>query len=211
MYSSRVTDSSGTPTRSAVKPGLRERMRATIRAEVTQVALRLFIEQGFDRTTVDQIAAEAGLSRASLFRHFGTKEDIVLVDLEEIGRQIADALAVRPDEERPWEALRRAFDVLTRMNEAEPDQTLSYLRMLQDTPSLRARHFEKQLRWQEMMAPEIARRLGASPDRPEDPRPSALVAAALACLDAASTGWVACAGAVPLTVLLDRAMGAFTD
>ncbi|WP_244205583.1 TetR/AcrR family transcriptional regulator [Streptomyces bobili] len=206
-----MTDSSGTPTRSAVKPGLRERMRATIRAEVTQVALRLFIEQGFDRTTVDQIAAEAGLSRASLFRHFGTKEDIVLVDLEAIGRQIADALAARPDEERPWEALRRAFDVLTRMNEAEPDQTLSYLRMLQDTPSLRARHFEKQLRWQEMMAPEIARRLGASPDRPEDPRPSALVAAALACLDAASTGWVACAGAVPLTVLLDRAMGAFTD
>ncbi|MER5836751.1 helix-turn-helix domain-containing protein [Streptomyces sp. NPDC002130] len=120
-------------------------MRATIRAEVTEVALRLFIEQGFERTTVDQIAAEAGLSRASLFRHFGTKEDIVLVDLEEIGRQIADALAARPDEERPWEALPRAFDVMTRMNEAAPERTLSYLRMLQDTPSLRARHYEKQL------------------------------------------------------------------
>jgi AcrR family transcriptional regulator len=186
-------------------------MRATVRAEVVDVALRLFTEQGFDGTTVDQIAAEAGLSRASLFRHFGTKEDIVLVGLEGTGRRIAEALADRPAEERPWEALRRAFDVLTRMNEAAPEQALSYLRMLQETPSLRARHYEKQLRWQEMMVPDIARRLGVGSDRPEDPRPSALVAAALACLDAASTGWVACEGTVPLTVLLDRAMGAFTE
>ncbi|MEU1474448.1 hypothetical protein [Streptomyces sp. NPDC005760] len=56
-----------------------------------------------------------------------------------------------------------------------------------------------------------ARRLGSGPDRPEDPRPTALVAAALAGADAASTGWVACEGTVPLTVLLDRAMGAFTE
>ncbi|MFF9024871.1 hypothetical protein [Streptomyces eurythermus] len=59
--------------------------------------------------------------------------------------------------------------------------------------------------------PEIVRRLGADPDQPEDPRPTALVAAALACADAASTGWVACEGKVPLAVLLDRAMGAFAD
>ena len=95
--------------------------------------------------------------------------------------------------------------------ETAPERTLSYLRMLQETPSLRARHDEKQLRWQEMMVPEITWRLGASPDQPEDPRPNALVAAALACLDAASMGWVACEGAFPLTVLLDRAMGAFTE
>lgn len=192
-------------------PSLRERMRATVRAEVVAVALRLFIEQGFDRTTVDQIAEEAGMSRASLFRHFGSKEDIVLVGLEDSGRQIAQALAERPDDERPWQALRRAFDVLVRQNEAEPEQALHYLRMLQETPSLRARHFEKQLSWQEMFLPEIARRLGADPGRPEDPRPGALAAAALACLDAAATGWVACAGKVPLKVLLDRAMGALAD
>ncbi|MFF5372762.1 TetR/AcrR family transcriptional regulator [Streptomyces sp. NPDC013187] len=204
-----MTDTAGTS--SAAKPGLRERMRATVQAEVTDVALRLFTEQGFDGTTVDQIAAEAGLSRASLFRYFGTKEDIVLVGLEDTGRQIAEALTARPDGERPWEALRRAFDILIRMNEAAPEQTLSYLRMLQETPSLRARHHEKQLRWQELLVPDIARRLQASLDQPEDPRANALVAAALACLDAASTGWVACEGAVPLAVLLDRAMGAFVE
>ncbi|MBZ3900380.1 TetR/AcrR family transcriptional regulator [Streptomyces griseiscabiei] len=192
-------------------PGLRERMRATVRADVVAVALRLFAEQGFDRTTVDQIAAEAGLSRASLFRYFGTKEDIVLVGLEETGHEIAGELAARPDGERPWETLRRAFDVLARVNEQAPEQALSYLRMLQQTPSLRARHFEKQLKWQELLVPEIARRMGRTPDRPADPGPHALVAAALACLDAAATAWVACEGAVPLAVMLDRAMDAITE
>ncbi|MEX3105331.1 MULTISPECIES: TetR family transcriptional regulator [unclassified Streptomyces] len=190
-------------------PGLRERIRATVQAEVVEVAHRLFTEQGFDRTTVDQIAAESGLSRASLFRYFGTKEDIVLGRLEGTGRQIAAELAARPDDEQPWEALRRSFDALTRTNEAAPtEQVLTYLRMLQETPSLRARHHEKQRGWQTLLVPELARRLGADPDRPEDTRPSALAAAALACLDTASTAWVACEGTVPLAVLLDRAMGA---
>ncbi|GAB2764542.1 TetR family transcriptional regulator [Streptomyces bullii] len=208
-----MTDSAGTPSKPATKPpGLRERMRAAVRAEVTEVALRLFAEQGFDRTTVDQIAAEAGLSRASLFRYFGTKEDIVLGDLEETGRRIAEALATRPDDERPWEALRRAFDVLVRAgHEAAPEQTLTYLRMLYETPSLRARHFEKRLTWQMLLVPEIARRVGADPDGPEDPRPGALVAAALACLDVAVTGWVACEGRIPVADLLDRAMDALTQ
>jgi AcrR family transcriptional regulator len=208
-----MTESTNTSAQSAAKPpGLRERMRAAVREEVVAVAHRLFTEQGFDRTTVDQIAAETGLSRASLFRYFGTKEDIVLSRLEDSGRQIAEALAARPEGERPWEALRRAFDVLVHRNEAAPpEQVLRYLSMLQETPSLRARHFEKQLHWQDLMVPDIARRLGADPGDTEDPRPRALAAAALACLDVASTGWVACGGRVPLAVLLDRAMNAVAE
>ena len=207
-----MTDSGSTADHAPPKaPGLRERMRATVRADVTEVALRLFTVQGFDRTTADQIAAEAGLSRASLFRYFGTKEDIVLAGLEGNGQQVVEAFAARPDEERPWVALRRAFDVLVRVNEEAPEQTLIFLRLLHETPSLRARHLEKQLKWQEQLVPDIARRLGASPGRPEDPRPIALVAAALGCLDAAARGWVACEGAVSLAVLLDEAMGSLTE
>lgn len=195
----------------AAKPsGLRERMRATVRAEVSAVALRLFAEQGFERTTVDQIAAEAGLSRASLFRYFGTKEDIVLGHLAQLGEQIAEALAARPGQERPWESLRRAFDVVTNTNEQAPEQALSYLRMLAETPSLRARHWEKQLAWQNLLVPEIARRVAAEPDQPADPRPNALVSSALACMDAAANAWVACEGNVPLAELLDGAMDALT-
>ncbi|MDX5564155.1 hypothetical protein PYK79_13690 [Streptomyces sp. ID05-04B] len=80
-----------------------------------------------------------------------------------------------------------------------------------DTPPLPARHFGKQLGRQELLVPELARRLGGDPDRPEDPRPTALVAAALACADAATTGWVACEGTVPMAVLLGRAMSAVAE
>ncbi|MBE8519314.1 TetR family transcriptional regulator [Amycolatopsis sp. H6(2020)] len=186
-------------------------MRETARAEVVTVALKLFAEQGFDGTTVDQIATEAGLSRASLFRYFGTKEDIVLGQLAETGRTIAEALAARPEEERPWEALRRAFDVLVEDNAETREQTLAYLRMLYDTPSLRARHHEKQLSWQNLLVPEIARRLGAEPALSEDPGPSALAASALACMDTATVAWLACDGTVPSAALLDRAMDAVAN
>jgi hypothetical protein len=52
--------------------------------------------------------------------------------------------------------------------------------------------------------------VGVRPDQPDDPGPHALVAAALACLDAAFTAWVAREGNIPMSVMLDRAMAALT-
>ncbi|OXZ00569.1 TetR family transcriptional regulator [Streptomyces diastatochromogenes] len=196
--------------RRATPSTLRDRTRQAMRAEVSAVAFRLFAEQGFDKTTVDQIAAEAGLSRATFFRYFGTKEDVVLGDLEDLGRDVAGRLAERPADERPWDSLRRAFDALTDFNADEPENALAYVRMLYEAPSLKARHWEKQQAWQELLVPEVARRLGTDPAAAEDPRARALVSSALACKDAATDAWTACNGAVPLAVLIDRAMGALT-
>lgn len=195
----------------ATRPSLRERVRASVRAEVTDVALRLFAEQGFEQTTVDQIAAEAGISRATLFRHFGTKEDIVLGRLKERGEQIGEVLRSRPEDEAPWDALRHTFHVLTDANDNAPEPALRYLRMVRETPSLRARYWEKQLTWHAALAPEIGRRLAARTDEADDPRADAMVGAALACLDAAISAWVACDAATSASTLLDRAMGALTD
>lgn len=84
--------------------------------------------------------------------------------------------------------------------------------MLQETPSLRAVHHEKQLSRRKCWCRRSKPAAGAKPDRPEDTRPSALVVAALACLDVAATGWVACEGTKHCSaVLLDRAMGAFAE
>src|ERR1019366_4179776 len=96
----------------AAPPTLRNRATRAVRAEIAAVAVRLFLEQGFDKTTVDQIAAEAGLSRASFFRYFGSKEDVLLGHLEELGHKVADALAARPAHEPAWQAPRRSFDLL---------------------------------------------------------------------------------------------------
>lgn len=187
--------------------GLRERTRQVMRDEVAAVAMRLFDEQGFAGTTVEQITAEAGVSRATFFRYFGTKEDVVLGSLEQLGRHLAVELSIRPFDEPLWESLRRAFEVITTANADAPEKSLNFLRMLSETPSLRARHWGKQQAWQGLLVPEVARRMSAD-STGADPRPSAIVAAALACLDASTAAWLACDGSIALSDLLDQAMGA---
>lgn len=190
-----------------VPPTLRNRATRAVRAEIAAVAIRLFLEQGFDKTTVDQIAAEAGLSRTSFFRYFATKEDAVLGHLEELGQKARDALVARPADEPAWQALRHAFNVLIAERSAYPEGGMSMHRMLRDTPSLQARQLGKQVGWQELLAPEVARRLGI-PGDPYDPRPRALVAAALGCLNVAVDMCALSEGTVDMADLLDQAMGA---
>src|SRR5882757_2854210 len=106
-------------------PTLRDRTVRAVRSEVSAVAMRLFLEQGFDKTTVDQIATEAGLSRTSFFRYFATKEDVVVGNLEERGQQVLDALVARPAREPAWQALRRSFNLLIEDTAASPERGLS--------------------------------------------------------------------------------------
>ena len=199
------------PARGGAPTSLRERTRAAMRAEVSEVAFRLFAERGFDNTTVEQIAAEAGLSRTTFFRYFGTKEELVLGKMCEIGHEIAAALAARPERERPWDSLRRAFDLITQIDADQPGQSLSFMRLLNDACALMTRQWEKTQGWQSMMVPEISRRLGDGPRPNADLRARALVASAIDCLDAAADAWTASDGTTPLSVLLDQAMGSLSE
>ncbi|MER7499583.1 TetR/AcrR family transcriptional regulator [Nonomuraea pusilla] len=164
-----------------------ERTRRRVREEITDVALALFLDQGFENTTVDQVVAASGISRRSFFRYFGTKEDIVFGSLAEQGPVILSALQARPDDEPVWEALRHAFAVLS--TRTAPQRGLAIARLVATSPGLRAAHLEKHLRWQEQLAPEVERRLGDSA-APPGLRGQAIVATALACLDAATAVWL---------------------
>lgn len=184
-----------------------ERQRAAAQAEIVREALALFLEQGFEATTIDQIVKAVGISRRSFFRYFGTKEDVVLGDLVARGAGIVEALKARPPEEEAWEALRAAMHTSAEMT--MPDQRAGFLlgRMLFETPSLRARHLEKRLRWQEMLVPLIAVRLPGGSGS-VTLRASAIVSSALACLDAASQAWIETEGAADLGELYDEAVEA---
>ncbi|MGA1835896.1 TetR family transcriptional regulator [Herbiconiux sp. 11R-BC] len=184
-----------------------QRSRQAAYAEITVVAMRLFLEHGFEQTTIDQIASTAGISRRSFFRYFGTKEDIVLGDLASQGVLVRDALEAVPLSVGPWEALREALGAVDALK-GEPGATLAIARMMYETPSLRARSIEKHLHWQALLVPNMRMRLGLAPDDVTDPAPTALVASAIACLDAAGELWTRSGGVGDLAVLYDRAVEA---
>ncbi|SLM02291.1 MULTISPECIES: TetR family transcriptional regulator [unclassified Actinoplanes] len=186
------------------EPTLWNRTRQAVYDEIARTAMDLFLSRGFEATTIDDIAAAAGISRRSFFRYFGTKEDILLGDLAAQGELAARALAERPEDEEPWTALRNTFHAI-KEETYDAATMLKISRMMYETPSLRARHIEKHLRWQESLVPELRRRLGADPDDPLDVRAEALVACVITCLDVAGEAWTRANGAVPLEVLFDSA------
>ncbi|MFC8358758.1 TetR family transcriptional regulator [Streptomyces griseorubiginosus] len=131
-------------------PGLRERKKQQTYESVSEIAIRLFLEKGFDAVSVAEIAAAAGISKPTLFRYFPVKEDLVL-------HRIADhedeaARVVRESGEAPLVALRRHF--LEGLERGDPvtglsdhPQVLAFHRLLYGTPSLVARahgHLERQ-------------------------------------------------------------------
>ena len=164
------------------------RTRQAVYAEITRTARELFLERGFEATTIDDIAAAAGISRRSFFRYFGTKEDIVLGDLAAQGELVREQLEARPATEDAWTALLNALRNTPRLG-SDDATMLKISKMLYGTPSLRARSIEKHLQWQALLTPEIRRRLGTAPDDEDDLRADAIVACILTCLDVAGEAW----------------------
>ena len=140
--------------------------------------------------------------------YFPTKEDVLLRDYVDMDDSLLVALMARPDEEKPWVAIRRALDPLIDQYSAHPERTLRSAKLFIKTPTLVTFHREKLARWGQFLRPELARRLGADPDDPTDPRATALITAALACLDATLAAWATADGVPHLAQLLDRAMNA---
>ncbi|SUA79654.1 DNA-binding transcriptional repressor FabR [Nocardia otitidiscaviarum] len=88
---------------------LRERQRRQIRADIQRAALELFAERGFDEVTTEQIAAAAGISPSTYFRHVRAKEDLLLDPVREGGAGIVPLLEERPAAEHADEALAQAI------------------------------------------------------------------------------------------------------
>lgn len=188
-------------------PRLWDRSRQAAYSEITRTATRLFLKQGFDETTIDQIVAEVGVSRRSFFRYFGTKEDIVLGGLIARGESIRTALAERPADEEPFTALRAAFIAMQRPEDT-PEFALDLHRLMAGSASLRAKSLEKHQSWQKLLVPELESRMGIVSGDIPDPRASAIVATVLACIDVATEIWGRRGGEGSLEQIYDEALAA---
>lgn len=117
---------------------LRERKKIKTRKTIRYEAYRLFGEQGYEATTVEQICAAAEVSPSTFFRYFPAKEDLVLSD--EYDPIFADALRARPAGEPLVESLRHVIsDVIGDYFTTEPEELQQRLKVFRDVPALRNR------------------------------------------------------------------------
>jgi AcrR family transcriptional regulator len=139
--------------------GLRERKKAKTRATIQQQALRLFQGQGFDATTVEQIAAAAEISPSTFFRYFPTKEDVVLWD--DLDPVLIAAFEAQPTELSPIEALRGALRVVfTALPAQELTQQLERAQLIVTVPELRMRMLDQFAGIIDLLAELFATRVG---------------------------------------------------
>jgi AcrR family transcriptional regulator len=191
--------------------GLRELTRRTVRAQIAERAVALFIAQGFEETTVEQIATEVGMSARSVFRYFDTKEDMVVGSMQESGARLAEALAERPADEGPWQALRGALAVLLAKIAEDREGALAMARMFASTPALRAARQQKHAQWRELLVPGMLARLHGGPEETRELRAAAITTAVLGCFDVSITRWSEGGGKGALEDLLDIAITAVRE
>jgi AcrR family transcriptional regulator len=164
--------------------GLRERKKLQTREQITEAAIALFADRGFDGATVDDIAAAANVSRRTFFRYFARKEDVILAWKQETADELRRALAARPPEEAPLEAVQGALTVLAQGYQARRELALGLLRLFERPLEL---PHPKHTSWDEVMADGLAGRLGVDPAR--DPRPRLIAGVGFAVLMATVQSW----------------------
>ncbi|MFE6742077.1 TetR/AcrR family transcriptional regulator [Streptomyces tubercidicus] len=170
-----------TPTPQSAPAGLRARKKQRTRDALIRAALELFTEQGYEATTIDEIAEAVDVSQRTYFRYFANKEEVAFAVQAMVEARFFDELSVRPVTEAPLTALRSAVmvawdDIGSAIESVIPVELyMRAFRMIESTPALVAAHLRRSSELEEEMARLIARREGLDMDA--DPRPRVLVAA----------------------------------
>ncbi|UYM04007.1 TetR/AcrR family transcriptional regulator [Solicola gregarius] len=139
--------------------GLRERKKARTRDAIQREALRLFTEQGYDATTVEQIAEAAEVSPSTYFRYFPTKEEPVIYD--RIDPILMASFLDQPAELTPLQAVRVAIrEVLQQLPAEESELEAMRHRLIFGVPELRARIVERMVDTMSVLADAVAERVG---------------------------------------------------
>jgi AcrR family transcriptional regulator len=143
----------------ASPPSLRERKKAKTRKALADAATGLFAAQGFDHTTVEEIAEACDVSPRTFFRYFSSKEDVLFAAGDERLRQLLDAIANQPSGEAPLRSMREAALSLVPQYMSDRAQLITRKRIIAETQSLRSRGLERQLGWEDAVTDALAQRI----------------------------------------------------
>ncbi|GAA2153905.1 TetR family transcriptional regulator [Kitasatospora kazusensis] len=177
-------------------PGLRERKKQRTRDALVESAHRLFLEQGYARTTVDEIAAAVDVSQRTFFRYFANKDEVALAILADAEDHFVANLRERPAAENPLQALRHAIVRTWRELGGSPDgrpssitAALELIQLIESTPTLLAAHLRRITEQEQIVAGILAEREGLDPA--VDLRPRVMAAVFGGVLRSAHLSWSA--------------------
>jgi mycofactocin system transcriptional regulator len=178
------------------------RRRVTSHAELEQAAFALFAAHGFDATTVDEIAAAAGIGRRTFFRYFPSKNDVPWGAFEHELERMRVRLKACPPEVPLMDAIRLALIDFNRVAPAQVPLHRRRMELILRVPTLLAHSTLRFTAWREVVAEFVAERTSR---RPDDLAPQAIAHAILGVAVAAYEHWLDDPGA-DLGTLLDDAM-----
>ncbi|MBG0826230.1 TetR family transcriptional regulator [Planomonospora sp. ID67723] len=182
--------------------GLRERKKARTRRTIQEQALRLFAEQGYEATTVEQIAEAAEVSPSTFFRYFPTKEDVVLQ--EEYDPLLTALPAVQPPELEPVAALRAAMrEAFAQIPPEDERQILARTKLRLGHPLLRARTVDNLIGTIDRIAEGVAARLGRDA---ADPLSRTTAGAVVGAMIPVLFSWAESDGARSMADMVDEAL-----
>lgn len=135
---------------------------STSRAELGHIALELFVENGFDETTIDDIAAAAGIGRRTFFRYFTSKNDLPWGDFEELLGGMRASLRQLPDDMPIVDALRSAVISFNSFPAEEIPFHRQRMALILNSPTLVAHSTLRYAAWRNVVSDFVAHRLGVT-------------------------------------------------
>ncbi|MGW6926743.1 TetR family transcriptional regulator [Streptomyces sp. NPDC054950] len=176
-----------------------------MRDALVAAAFRLFLERGYEQTTVDDIVALAGVGRRSFFRYFPSKEDVVFPDHE---RCLADMTAFLAASGKEHEPVRRVCDaarLVLLMYAENPSFSVQRYRLTKQVPGLRAYELSVVWRYERALAEYLRGRFTGRPDG--NLHADVIAAAVVAAHNNALRSWLRSAGQGDASTTVDHALG----
>ena len=180
-----------------VKPPMRDALVAA--------AFQLFLERGYEQTTVDDIVALAGVGRRSFFRYFPSKEDVVFPDHERCLADMTAFLGDGTDEDDPVQRVSDAARLVLRMYAENPTFSVQRYRLTKKVPGLRAYELSVVWRYERALAGYLRERYAGR--REGSLRADVVAAAVVAAHNNALRSWLRSDGHADATASVDHALG----
>ncbi|GAA4789428.1 TetR family transcriptional regulator [Streptomyces ziwulingensis] len=176
-----------------------------MREGLVAAAFRLFLERGYERTTVDDIVALAGVGRRSFFRYFPSKEDVVFPDHERCLTDMTAYLAGSPAGTEPVRRVCDAARLVLRMYAENPSFSVQRYRLTKQVPGLRAYELSVVWRYERALAAYLRGRFAGSADGTL--RADVIAAAVVAAHNNALRSWLRSGGTADANTTADHALG----